>query len=251
LAIVPQDNSAFMREVDEQVRKDQATEFWARWGWWLVGLVIAGLIAFGGWLYWNHSQTTAAENEVEQLSQLLEEIGGGNTANAEAVLETLVQSGRPGVRAEALLTQAALALQDGRDAEAAQIYATLAGDTGLPQQFRDLALVRQTAVEFENMEPQAVIDRLAHLAVPESPWFGSAGELTAIALINKGERQAAGELFAQIASEDNADTVPETLRIRAVQMAGVLGVDAVPDEPIEMQLPPSAAAQAAAPDTAP
>jgi hypothetical protein len=34
-------------------------------------------------------------------------------------------------------------------------------------------------------------------------------------------------------------------------MAGVLGVDAVPDEPIEMQLPPSAAAQAAAPDTAP
>ncbi|MGJ8537621.1 MAG: tetratricopeptide repeat protein, partial [Parasphingopyxis sp.] len=42
----------------------------------------------------------------------------------------------------------------------------------------------------------------------------------------------AGALFAQMANDER---VPETLRTRAVQMAGVLGVDAVPDEPVDME----------------
>jgi hypothetical protein len=246
LAIAPQDNSAFMREVDEEVRKEQAVQFWQRWGQWVAGLVIIALAAFGGWLYWNHSQTTAAEDEVEQLSQLLDELNDGNTENADAVLAELAQSSRPGIRAEAMLTQAAIAMQNDEDAEAVRIYGAIAADGGLPQPFRDLALIRQTAVEFEDMEPQAVIDRLAGLAIPGNPWFGSAGELTAAALIAQGNTEQAGEIFAQIA---NDETVPDTLRTRAVQMAGVLGVDAVPDEPVEMQVPQPAAAPGAAPGT--
>jgi hypothetical protein len=233
LAIAPQDNSAFMREVDEQVRKEQAVQLWGRWGKWIVGLVVLGLAAFGGWLYWSNQQTTAAAAETEQLSQLLDDLNAGTSGDVDETLATLAESARPIIRAEAMLTQAALALQGQDEARAIEIFAAIVADGDLPQQFRDLALIRQTAVEFEAMEPQAVIDRLAGLAVPGNPWFGSAAELTAVAMIRMGNEEGAGALFAQMA---NDESVPETLRTRAVQMAGVLGVDAVPDEPVEMEV---------------
>lgn len=221
-----------MREVDEQVRKDQAVQFWDRWGKWIAGLVILGLAAFAGWLYWSHQQTAAAESETEQLSLLLEGLSDGSDTDVDDELATLAQSRRPIIRAQAMMTQAAVALQADDRERGIEIYAAIAADTGLPQQFRDIATIRQTAVEFEDMEPQAVIDRLAALAVPGNPWFGSAAELTAVAMIRMGNEDGAAALFAQVA---NDESVPETLRTRAVQMAGVLGVDAVPDDPVDME----------------
>jgi hypothetical protein len=70
-----------------------------------------------------------------------------------------------------------------------------------------------------------VIKRLEPLAKPGNPWFSSAGEMTAMALIKQGKRQDAGRLFAAIAKDK---TVPDESRARAVQIAGSLGVDAGP-----------------------
>ncbi len=246
MAVKPQDNSAFLREVDEEVRKDQAADFWRKWGMWIAGAVILCLAALGGWLYWQNQQTAAAERQTEELSQILQDIAGGQPGDAEAQLATLATSSRPGIRAAALLTQADYALENGDTETAIAGFAAVAGDEGIPRQYRDLALVRQTAVEFEDMQPQAVIDRLATLARPGNPWFGSAAEMTAVALMAQDKNDEAGALFAQIAQGEN---VPDTLKTRAVQMAGVLGVDAVPDEPVDMDeglpAPNSGAAQPA------
>jgi hypothetical protein len=107
---------------------------------------------------------------------------------------------------------------------AAARFAAIAGDASLAQPFRDLALVRQTMAEYDTMKPQAVVARLGTLAVPGNAWFGSAGEMVAVAYLRMNKRAEAGRLFGQIASDKD---VPDTLRQRAVQMAGVLGVDAV------------------------
>lgn len=220
-----------MREVDEQVRKDQAADFWNRWGLWLVGGIVLALAAFGGWLYWSNSQQAAAEAEVQQLAEVLQSLDEGGMAGADEQLAPLSESSRPGVRAAALLMRADIALQSNDIEAAIGHFAAVAGDEDLPQPYRDLALIRQTAAEYPALEPQTVIDRLAALTDPESRWFGSAGELTAIALMRQGNDEAAGALWAQMAA---ADHVPETIRTRAIQMAGVLGVDAVPDEPVDM-----------------
>jgi hypothetical protein len=77
-----------------------------------------------------------------------------------------------------------------------------------------------------------VISRLAPLALPSEPWFGTAGEMTALAMIKQGRKQEAGQLFAAIAKDN---TVPETTRARAVQVAGTLGVDASAALPSQAQ----------------
>ena len=48
--------------------------------------------------------------------------------------------------------------------------------------------------------------------------------MTAIAHLRMNRKDLAGRLFGEIARDD---TVPASIRQRAVQMAGVLGVDAV------------------------
>ena len=52
MALTPQNSEAFMREVDEAVRQDQLTSFWQRYGRVLLVVLVLGLAAFGGWLYW-------------------------------------------------------------------------------------------------------------------------------------------------------------------------------------------------------
>src|SRR3546814_21032509 len=96
-------------------------------------------------------------------------------------------------------------------------------DTRLAPPFRDLALIRQTALEFDTLKPQEVVDRLKPLATEGNPWFGSAGEMVAIAYMKMRKPELSGPLFAAM-SKDRS--VPETIRTRAVQMAGLLGVDA-------------------------
>ena len=73
-----------------------------------------------------------------------------------------------------------------------------------------------------------MIDRLKGLAVSTSPWFGTAGEMVAAAYLKQGKRGDAGKLYGQVAQ--GGDNVPETIRQRAVQLAGVLGVDATTKE---------------------
>ena len=55
------------------------------------------------------------------------------------------------------------------------------------------------------------------------PWFGTAGEMTGLALVKQGRKTEAGQLFAAIAKDKS---VPDSIRARAVQIASSLGVDA-------------------------
>lgn len=245
MAITPQDNSAFLREVDEEVRRDQAADFWRRWGGWVAGLVIIALAGFGGWLWYSHSQNRAAGEEVAALNSAIESYEEGGIEGIDEALAPLSESSRLAVRASALLERANLAIRAGNSAAAAEFFATMTADEALPQPYRDLALIRRTALQFQDLEPQQVIDRLVPLVDPENPWFGSAGELTAMALMAKGDNAGAGRLWAQIA---NNETVPGSIRARAVQLASTLGVDAVPDEPVDMDqeaAPPPVAPQGA------
>jgi hypothetical protein len=224
LALPPDTAESFVREVDENLRRDQAAEFAKRFGPIIaVAVVVAFLIAVAGFLYWQNRQHQQAEAGTEQLATTLQDIGTAKVATAPATLDALGQSDAEGVRATAGLTRAALALQQGNRKLAATTYAAIAADKGLAQPYRDLATVRGTAVEYDSLKPDEVIARLQPLATPGLPFFGSAGEMIGMALIAKGQRPAAAQLFAKIAADTG---VPASLRSRAVQVAGSLGLDA-------------------------
>ena len=223
MALPPDTAESFVREVDENLRRDQMAERAKRYGGVVIGAVLLFLLAVAGTLYWQDRQRKQAEAGTEQLTGALQDIGANQTATAPATLDTLRQSDAEGVKAIAGLTRAALALQQGNRKLASTIYAEVAADTDLAKPYRDLALVRGTALDFDTLKPDDVIARLQPLAVAGEPFFGSAGEMIGMALLAKGQRPAAAQLFAKIAADDG---VPDSLRARAVQVAGTLGIDA-------------------------
>lgn len=223
MAETPPTNEAFLREVDDAVRQDQLLGIWKRFGRWIVGAVVVGLAVFGGWLYWQHQSKQDSGEVAEKAYDMLRTVSTGGKADAEA-LKQLAAADQPGYRAMAMLTRAGLAARDGKVDEAARLYGEIAANAELAQPYRDLATVRQVALSFDTLAPQAVVDRLGPLAVEGNPWFGSAGEMTAIAYMKMGKKNVAGPIFAAIAKDEQ---VPATLRSRARQMAGLLGVDAV------------------------
>lgn len=223
MAQPPDIAETFVKEVDENLRRDQVRDFFKAYGSWLVAALILFLAACGGYIWWQNHRHQLAEAQVEQLATIYKDIGVGKTAKAPGQLDALAKSGNTGVRATALFTAAALAIQQNDNKLAVSKYQEIAADKSLPGPYRDAALVRQTALEFDDLDPQQVITRMAPLAKPGAPWFGSAGEMTALALIKQGKNQQAGQLFASLAKDK---TVPDSIRNRSIQIAGSLGVDA-------------------------
>ncbi len=223
MAVPPNTNDAFLREVDEELRRDELVNVWRRYGRWIVVAVIAGLAAFGGWLYWQHYQQQRAGNEGEKLLASYDQLAGNKDAQAAPALAELGTSSSPGYRAAAKFSQADTLLRKNDLKGAAAKFAEIAADDSVGQPFRDLALIRQTSAEYDSLKPQVVVDRLRPLAQKCSPWFCSAVELVSIAYIQMNRPELARTLFDQMSTDEG---VPQSIRDRAVQMASTLGASA-------------------------
>lgn len=219
-------DEVLLREIDDAVRQDDYAQFAKRFGVPLVTILILGLAAFGGYLFWQNQQESALEAESEQLVAVIDHFEAGNLQQADEAAAQLSQSSERGAAVLAQMTRAAVAVEQGRNAEAASIYAGIADDASAPEAMRNLARIREVALTFEERDPSDVIATLGPLAVPGNAWFGSAGELVALAHLENGDQAQAGAILSEISKTEE---VPESLRARARQLAGLLGVDAIED----------------------
>ena len=103
-------NEVFLREVDENLRRDQMEQFAKRYGKWLIAAVVLFLIAVGGYLYWQKKQQENASAQSEELMSIYNEIGSGKTDAAKKRLQPLENASSDVVRSLALLAEAAIAL---------------------------------------------------------------------------------------------------------------------------------------------
>ena len=228
------EEEAYLREVDEAVRADDLKDFGTRYGKPLaigVAVLVAALAAF--FLWWQPTQRAEREARSENLVSALDQLQAGNLDAADERLAGLEEGG-DAAAFNARLLRAAIAAQRGETAEALTLYDAVAKDSSVPEPVRALATVRWAATGFDTLDKDAIVAALRPFAVPGEPFFASAGELMAMAHLEAGRERQAGELFAQIAQDDDA---PESLKSRARQMAGVLGIDAIEniDELLEEQ----------------
>lgn len=236
-ATAPDTSDAFIREVDEELRRDRLTTLWNRYG--RSALILLGLllVALAGYLYWQELQREKSEAQAMEHAQALSALQAIDFAKAEEIWTRLEGEGNPGYRALAKLGLAVTAQQQGAQDKALNLYTSLAADKSIGKPFQDLASLKALRIEYDSLDPQVLIERLRPLAQPGAPWFGQAGELLAIAYIQAGQPELAQELFQSIAM--NEDVIP-TLRERAAQMAEMLPAPAPPEV--------SAAPDAAEPD---
>lgn len=212
----------FLREVDEGVRRDQLAGFWNRWGLVVVGAVVLLLGALGGWLWWQDQQVKKAGAAGEEFATALDKISVGDNAAARPVLERMSTSAPGAYASLAHFMLAADQMAVGNDDKAAKLLQTLMDDAALEPVLRDAARVRLARLRFDALTPPQVVAMLKPLAVPGNPWFGLAGEMTALAHIKAGTPEPAKPLLIAIVKDD---ALPPTLRNRAAQLAQGLGID--------------------------
>lgn len=236
------EQDVLLREVDDALRQDEMSGAFKRFGL-PIGIAVAVVLAgFGGYLWWDGNRKSSAGERGEQFTMALDKIEHRQLAEGDKALATLASGSAAGTRAAATLMRGGVALEQGKSDEAAKLFAQVAADGAAPKPYRDLATIREVAVKFDTMPPQQIVDRLKPLAVPGNAWLGSAGELLGIAYLKQGKPELAGPLFASIARDKDA---PETLKARARQMAGLLGVDAIDDVEQIVKSQGSAGAQGA------
>ena len=221
------EDEVLIREIDEAVREDAVLAFLRNHGLKVLGVIGVGIAGLGGYLVWDHYAEAELERQSETLISSLDYAKQGDFKTAsQNVAGLLGDDSSPGARASARFMQAGAALEQGDSAKATTLYKAIADDGAAPPALRDLARIREISINFDRMKPADVIARLGDLAKPGNAFFGSAGELVAMAHLESGNRADAGRIFAAIAKDGEQ---PETLRSRARQMAGLMGVDAVVD----------------------
>jgi len=219
-------DEALLREVDDAVRTDQYRDIWTKYGLYIVGAIVVALAIFAAVLIFGGQSDAERERNSEVLIQALDRVEADNLEGADETLAPLAEDGEGGAQAQAQMLRGGIALEQGRNEEAVALFEQVAANGDIPKSLRDLAELRAVVAAYDTLEPAEVISRLTPLAQEGEPYFGSAGEIVAMAHLDAGDTGKAGELFAKIAKDDE---VPDTIRGRARQMASALGIDAIGD----------------------
>ena len=133
--------SDIFQEVDEEVRRDKAAEFWKKYQ----NLILAGAVAIvlvsAGFRYWQYERQRADQAAGDQFQQALAALEGGKLDEAKAGFDKIAAQGPSGYRALAQMAAAgARASKDPQGAAAA--FDAVAGDASIDPLLRDGARLR-------------------------------------------------------------------------------------------------------------
>lgn len=209
----------FIREVNEELRRDQLKELWDRFGTLIIAVcvaVVAITAGYNGWVWWQEKQ--AAEAGDHYLAAL-QSIDGKDSAMAREALEEIAGSGHGGYAMLARLRAAALAAQSGDTSTAMTGFDAIADDSGADLTIRDLARLRAALIALDTGDLDGAESRVEALAAAGNPWRHAAREITGTVAYARGELTAARARFATIRSDVEA---PADARSRAGLMLSLI-----------------------------
>ncbi|GGK22774.1 tetratricopeptide repeat protein [Salinarimonas ramus] len=213
----------FTREVDEEYRRAQMAALWKRFGSLIVSVLVVVIVGVAGYTWWEARETQRAEAASLALYEASSLSADGRTDEARAVLDGLVEEAPGATAILARLRLAALSAQTDTAAGVAA-YEAIAADTSAPAVLRDLARLRAALLQIDSA-PDTALPVLQSLAAGEGAFRHTAREQLGLAALDRGDYDAAGEWFDQIAVDPQT---PGALRQRlaiysALVAAGPLG----------------------------
>ncbi len=210
--------SDIFREIDEELRRDNLLALWARYGRYVVALVIVALVVAGGIAAWRSHQLAERQAQSARFASALALARAGKTREAVGVLATLAgQQGGYGMLAA--FETAGLAAASGDHKQATAAYDRIAADDAVSPRLRELATLLSVMQGFDQTDPKAAISRLDPLTASGDPWRPTALELIAAAQLQRGDDKAALVIYKGLADDLSA---PRNLRARAAEMAAAL-----------------------------
>lgn len=209
--------SDIIREVDEELRREQYEKLWRKYGTYAIGLAAVIVLAVAGYFQWQHYAQSQREERARQYEAAFQLVNASDPG-APAALQAL--AGRnDGYAALAQLQAAALKAQAGDQAGAVAIYEKMTADGALDPSLRNLALMLLALHTADTAPPDQLTQRLQPMTAASNPWHYSALELTAVLAQRAGDTAKAVQILTGLADDLNA---PQALRQRATEMLHAL-----------------------------
>ena len=210
--------SDIFREIDEELRRDNLLKLWSKYGRYVLGLALVAVVVAGGVVAWRDHLLSERQKQSTRYAEALALAAGGKEAEAAKLFAVIAGEGG-GYAALAPFEEAALLAKSGDGKGAVAAYDRIAASSGIGPAFRDLATLLAVMQGAAAADPAATIDRLAPLTAVGNPWRPTAVELTAAARLKSGDRKAALDLYKGLADDL---TAPQSARARAAEMAAAL-----------------------------
>ncbi len=207
------------REIEEDLRRDKAAEFWKRYGRYIVGAAAFVVAATAGYVGWKEYQLRQQLEYSERFAAALSLIQNKKEAEALDALGALAQDAGAGYGTLARFRAAAIKSRQGDRAAAAAIYDAIAKAGNVDPLYAGLASLYYVLAMLETGDPAELASRLAPLLEPKSPWRYSARELAALLNLRQGDTAKARENLTMLADDPKT---PSGVRARAVEMLRTL-----------------------------
>jgi hypothetical protein len=210
-----EDSEAFIREIEEEVRREKLTTLWNTYGKWAIGCLAAFVLLVAGWQWYSAFKVDQAQKAGAQFEEAIAQLEGDNKKDGLALLELLTKEGSPAHATLARLQLAAVYRKAGEMDKAAALYMAVADDTTADQLLRSFAKLQNATLKVDNGTWTDTKNRLNDLANDVSPWRYTARELLGLAAFKHKKWSEAKEAYSNLLADTGA---PPTIKQRA-QMA--------------------------------
>ena len=216
--------SDIFREVDEEVRQDQAVALWNKYQNLIIAIALVVVVATGGYRLYDHFRVKAAEEAGAKFEAATILARDGKSTEAAAALNALAKEAPQGY---ALLARLRAAGEIGQnDAKAgAAAFDAIANDAAVSQLFRDVARIRAAMLVVDAAAPAEIEARLKPMAETGQPMRNLARELLGVAALKRNDAEAAARWFDLIVidAQTGADA-----RARAEAFLGLVSAARAP-----------------------
>jgi hypothetical protein len=227
--------SDIIREVDEEMRREQMLRFWRRYGGYIAGVAILIVAGVGGWRGYEYYAAREADRaSVRFFNAQKLAADPAKSAEAIAAFKALEQDGTYAYR---MLSRFALAAEAGKKnpQEGAAAFDAIAADTGIEPVMRDVARIRAAQLLVDTAGVDDVKKRLEPLLAANANFVYSAKELLALSHVKAGQNAEAQKLFLELAFDPQT---PPGVRQRA-QVMQVYLFGGTPVQPAAQTTPPT------------
>ena len=206
--------SDLLAEVDEAMRQEKLEKFWHENKAYIIAfiaLTILSTAVMSGYRAWDTSTKTKQTAALIALQDAADY--PSNVIEADLKL-------RPSLRGIALLTAAGTAMENDKKEDATKLYARLAADTKIPDDFRFLGIIMDVRLKMDTPDAQNadLLATLHPILKSKSPWKPHAQIDAALLESNQNPQQALEYLNAVA---DTAD-LPPSLYERAEKLHHVI-----------------------------
>ncbi len=192
------EEDALLREVDEELRREQLEKLWKRYGNWFIAFSFGIVAAVAGYKGWQYYQTRQAQAAGEAYASALDLLVTGKGEEGRLKLASLAEGSHKGAATLARMKLAALDAKAGKTEDAIALYEKVEKDETLDLPLRNAARIRHAWLIVDSADRESLKKLLGGLDVPGSPWRAAAWEILALSSWRAGDLITARNLAEKI-----------------------------------------------------